>query len=141
MATARTRSSPRCCCTSQTSSVPVPEEMPSASSGLSSRSTVIAELISGSSSGKTASMTTPWISSMRPTLRFFSVCRSHKFSGQTSDSAPATTSMISWVIAAWRSRLNCSVRSLMMSPAFSEALRMAVMRAPCSDAVDSSSAR
>ena len=29
----------------------------------------------------------------------------------------------------------------MMSPAFSEALRIAVMRAPCSDAVDSSSAR
>ena len=29
----------------------------------------------------------------------------------------------------------------MSSPAFSEALRIAVMRAPCSDAVDSSSAR
>ena len=29
----------------------------------------------------------------------------------------------------------------MISPAFSEALRIAVMRAPCSDAVDSSSAR
>ena len=45
-------------------------EMPSASSGLSSRSMMIAWLISGSSSGKTASMTTPWISSIRPTLRF-----------------------------------------------------------------------
>ncbi len=29
----------------------------------------------------------------------------------------------------------------MMSPAFSEALRIAVIRAPCSEAVDSSSAR
>jgi hypothetical protein len=43
MATARTRSSPRCCWTSQTRSVPVPAEMPSASSGLSSRSTTMAE--------------------------------------------------------------------------------------------------
>jgi len=59
----------------------------------------------------------------------------------TSDSAPATTSMISCVMSAWRSRLSCSVRSSMISDAFSEALRMAVMRAPCSDAVDSSSAR
>src|SRR4051812_46481079 len=69
MATARTRSSPRCCWTSQTRTVPVPEEMPSASSGLSSRSMTIAWLISGSSSGKTASITTPWISSIRPTFR------------------------------------------------------------------------
>ena len=30
---------------------------------------MMAELISGSWSGKTASMTTPWISSIRPTLR------------------------------------------------------------------------
>ena len=29
----------------------------------------------------------------------------------------------------------------MMSPAFCEALRIAVMRAPCSEAVDSSNAR
>src|SRR5215207_3065557 len=72
MATARTRSSPRCCWTSHTRCVPVPELMPSVSSGLSSRSTTIAWLISGSSSGKTASITTPWISSIRPTL-FFSV--------------------------------------------------------------------
>ncbi len=34
------------------------------------RATVIAWLISGRRSGKTASITTPWISSMRPTLRF-----------------------------------------------------------------------
>ena len=37
-----------------------------------SRSTLIAELISGSLSGNTASMTTPWISSIRPTLRSLS---------------------------------------------------------------------
>src|SRR5215213_10571835 len=72
MATARTRSSPRCCWTSQTST-DSPELMPSASSGLESRSTTIAELISGSLSGNTASMTTPWISSIRPTLRSPSV--------------------------------------------------------------------
>ena len=60
---------------------------------------------------------------------------------QRSDSAPATTSMISWVISAWRARFISSVRSSISSLALSEALRMAVMRAPCSDAVDSSSAR
>ena len=58
-----------------------------------------------------------------------------------SASAPATTSMISCVISAWRARFICSVRPSISSPAFSEALRIAVMRAPCSDAVDSSSAR
>ena len=57
-----------------------------------------------------------------------------------SPSAPATTSMISWVISAWRCRLAARVRSSMSSPALSDALRMALMRAPCSDAVDSSSA-
>src|SRR5215218_8551017 len=72
MATARTRSSPRCCWTSHTST-DRPELMPSASSGLESRSMTIAELISGSLSGKTASVTTPWISSIRPTLRSPSV--------------------------------------------------------------------
>ena len=70
IATARTRSSPRCCWTSQTrfelmfSSSSAPCEV--------SRVTMIAELISGSLSGKTASITTPWISSIRPTLRFSS---------------------------------------------------------------------
>ena len=59
MATARSRSSPRCCCTSQTS-VPA-----------SPRSIVMALLMWGSLSGNTASITTPWISSMRPT---FLVC-------------------------------------------------------------------
>ncbi len=61
IATARTRSSPRCCCTSHT-------RMPS-----SPRSMVMALLISGSSSGKTASMTTPWISSIRPVFCLVSV--------------------------------------------------------------------
>ena len=56
-------------------------------------------------------------------------------------SAPATTSRISWVISAWRARFMLSVSESMSSPAFFEALRIAVIRAPCSDAVDSSSAR
>ena len=44
--------------------------MPGASSSRAAagRATVIAWLISGSRSGKTASITTPWISSMRPML-------------------------------------------------------------------------
>ena len=49
--------------------------------------------------------------------------------------------MISWVISAWRWRFISSVRSEIRSLAFSCALRMAVMREPCSEAVDSSSAR
>ena len=49
--------------------------------------------------------------------------------------------MISCVMSAWRWRFICRVYVSISSPAFSEALRMAVMRAPCSDAVDSSSAR
>ena len=178
IATARTRSSPRCCCTSHTSTAPpAPELMPGASSSApaAGRATVIAWLISGSRSGKTASMTTPWISSMRPTLRFVPAfagasvwgavlasiscldspvvylksgwdgrwhgVRRRRCGDQLTPSAPATTSMISCVISAWRARFISSVRSVMISPAFSEALRIAVMRAPCSDAVDSSSAR
>jgi hypothetical protein len=66
---------------------------------------------------------------------------SHRSPFHTNASAPATTSMISWVISAWRARFISSVRSSMTSPAFCEALRMAVMRAPSSEAVDSSSAR
>src|ERR1700722_1405678 len=42
----------------------------SSARGASGRATVMAWLISGSESGNTASMTTPWISSIRPTLRF-----------------------------------------------------------------------
>src|SRR5579884_1950815 len=56
IATARTRSSPRCCCTSATSSPP---------SGRVIRS---AEYTSGSRSGKTASTTTPLISTTLPTF-------------------------------------------------------------------------
>jgi len=44
------------------------------------------------------------------------------------------------MISAWRWRFISSVRSSIISLAFSWALRMAVIRAPCSDAVDSSSA-
>src|SRR5947208_2961372 len=72
IATARTRSSPRCCWTSHTSTPsPAPALIPGASSSAAAagRATVMAWLISGSCSGKTASITTPWISSMRPTFR------------------------------------------------------------------------
>src|SRR5919199_2685589 len=62
IATARTRSSPRCCCTSATRSI---AGRPSCS-GDSIRRAV---LISGSCSGKTASITTPLISTILPTLR------------------------------------------------------------------------
>src|SRR6478672_5831090 len=57
MATARTRSSPRCCCTSAISS----REPPSSGTWMLS-----AWLISGSRSGKTASSTTPLISTIFP---------------------------------------------------------------------------
>src|ERR671935_1535380 len=65
MATARTRSSPRCC---WTSAMRLIAGRPSCS-GASTRSAV---LISGSVSGKTASITTPLISTILPTLRPFS---------------------------------------------------------------------
>src|SRR3954468_6967204 len=75
IATARTRSSPRCCWTSHTRVVTLaPPVSSESSSPVASCSTMIAELISGSSSGKTASITTPWISSIRPTLRLPSPC-------------------------------------------------------------------
>src|SRR4051812_17880733 len=61
IATARTRSSPRCCCTSQTSCVASPSPSPAVS-------IVTAEKISGSWSGKAASITTPVTCSTRPTL-------------------------------------------------------------------------
>ena len=64
IATARTRLSPRCCWTSQTSSSSALPAMPSTSSPPLARGTVMAWLISGRRSGNTASITTPWISSM-----------------------------------------------------------------------------
>ena len=45
------------------------------------------------------------------------------------------------MISACRARFIWSVYDSISSPAFSDAFRMAVIRAPCSDAVDSSSAR
>ena len=66
MATARTRSSPRCCWTSQTR---ISSACPSSPASSDRRLMVTALRISGRESGNTASMTTPWISSMRPTLR------------------------------------------------------------------------
>lgn len=55
--------------------------------------------------------------------------------------APETISMISRVIAAWRTRFMFSVSEDIRSPALFVAASMAVMRAPCSEAIDSSSAR
>src|SRR5204863_2512598 len=54
-----------------------------------------------------------------------SVALSH-LSPYPSASAPATTSKISWVISAWRTRFISSVRLLIMSCAFSAAFRIAV---------------
>ena len=45
------------------------------------------------------------------------------------------------MISAWRARFIPRVRLSISSPADFDALRIAVMRAPCSDAADSSSAR
>ena len=49
--------------------------------------------------------------------------------------------MISFVIAAWRTRFIFKVKLSINSLAFFEAESIAVMRAPCSEATDSSSAR
>ncbi len=54
--------------------------------------------------------------------------------------APETTSMISLVMDACRILFMCSVSESMTSVALSVAASMAVMRAPCSAATDSSSA-
>ena len=52
-------------------------------------------------------------------------------------SAPALTSRISWVISAWRARFIAKVRLSISSAAFLDAFRIAVIRAPCSEAADS----
>ena len=57
------------------------------------------------------------------------------------DAAPLTTSMISLVIAAWRTLFMCSVSRSIKSEALLVAASMAVMRAACSAAEDSRSAR
>jgi hypothetical protein len=67
----------------------------------------------------------------------------HDFSsivGQSA-SAPETISISSFVIAACRVRLYCSVKRLIMSSELRVALSIAVMRAACSPAWLSSSAR
>jgi len=58
-----------------------------------------------------------------------------------SASAPPMISISSLVMAAWRARLKSSVSLSIMSLALFVAASMAVMRAPCSDATDSSNAR
>lgn len=52
--------------------------------------------------------------------------------------APDTTSIISFVIAAWRIRFMFRVRVSISSAAFFDAESIAVIREPCSDATDSS---
>src|SRR3954452_12879371 len=84
---------------------------------------------------------TPDVATVALALLALLFCGSHFFSCQDKDSPPATTSMISCVISAWRARFISKVRSSMSSPAFSDALRIAVMRALCSEAVLSSRAR
>src|SRR4029453_11575523 len=56
-------------------------------------------------------------------------------------SAPPMISSSSLVIAAWRARLYWRVSRPIISPALRVALSIALMRAPSSDAVDSSTAR
>src|SRR5438876_11414334 len=58
-----------------------------------------------------------------------------------SAAAPETISMISRVMAACRTRFIFKVNEEIRSPAFLEAASIAVMRAPCSEAIDSSKAR
>ena len=55
--------------------------------------------------------------------------------------APLTISIISFVIFAWRARFIISVSESIISLALLVAASMAVMRAACSAATDSSSAR
>ena len=55
--------------------------------------------------------------------------------------APLTISIISFVILAWRARFMMSVRDSIMSLALLVAASIAVIRAACSAATDSISAR
>src|SRR6202034_65182 len=120
IATARTRSSPRCCWTSHTStSPPASELMPSApsSAAAAGRATVVAWLISGRRSGNTASITTPWISSMRPTLReavpFAAVAGSVVVLGGISSLISSSSVQVRFVVAArdWAVVLAQTLRS------------------------------
>src|SRR5262245_60431729 len=58
-----------------------------------------------------------------------------------SASAPEMISVNSLVIIAWRERLYCKVCFLIISPALREALSIALIRAPCSEAAFSRRAR
>jgi len=62
---------------------------------------------------------------------------SHKSSSSYCAAAPLTISMISLVMAAWRTRFICSVSASIMSDALLVAESIAVMRAACSAATDS----
>src|SRR5207302_455573 len=58
-----------------------------------------------------------------------------------SASAPVTISAISFVMAAWRARFIDSVSVSIISPAFSVAADMLIIRCACSLAIASTSAR
>jgi hypothetical protein len=64
-----------------------------------------------------------------------------RFTNHPADAAPLTTSMISRVIAAWRTLFMCSVRASITSEALLVADSIAVMRAACSAAELSASMR
>ena len=136
MATARTRSSPRCCCTSQTSTL---SSSPSPPADLGRREVDLQravdrrqlvgedgldhdalDLLDAADVGGRALPSPPFGSSgLRRRARRAAVLASMvgapSSAGQRSPSAPATTSMISWVISAWRWRLAASTRSSISS--------------------------
>ena len=127
----------------------------SSAAAASGRLTRIAWLISGSLSGNTASITTPWISSIRAGVALAGLAGGGLFSGGRH------SLVISCVVARGLAeplgagddfhdllgdlRLAGAVHLqgeiVDQLAAFSDALRIAVIRAPCSEAVDSSSAR
>src|SRR5262249_9146288 len=57
------------------------------------------------------------------------------------EDAPLTISIISFVMAAWRTLFTCNFSASITSPVFFVAASIAVMRAACSAADDSSMAR
>ncbi len=65
----------------------------------------------------------------------------HESRPHPAEAAPLTTSIISRVMAAWRTLFMCSVSASITSPAFRVADSIAVIRAACSAAEDSASMR
>ena len=135
IATQRTVRSPRCCATST-----VRLSGLSLIDGFVMRSAV---LISGSPPENSTSTTGPMTWTILPWLRDLpcSWCVLWSFAYPLRASAPPTISISSLVIAAWRARLYCERQLTIISLAFLVAFSIAVMRAPNSEAIDSSRAR